>query len=441
MRENNGIIEGLVMMVFPGAMRIFSLIPRLYFFIIAIAAVLIAVILYTFKDKYRSGWVNCIPVAVIALIIGLFSYPKVDSEIRDGITVSTQNTVPEELLAKADAGDVQAQIDVVMALMRANKDADGNGQISLCSDMERMNKYASLAAENESSTGYVLSGIMKMFGIGGPKLKNQALSDFKKAIELDPKNKDAYVNLLRIDSLRITHPEEFSYYYQRIVEIADEEERHIRSVLDSLYVLFQKSDLSKDELSGYLDRYDSVIQPVLSDNREVLVTLLNMLAMRGCEGYIPKYEHHLGNDRFLTPITVLPHIETWNLNRYSKDLDSLLRISAHPMLNAAIDFAEELDLDEYTKASVEKEIAYRDFSEGRLSRKEYDELVAQNKKSVNQAVMSLRPIIGRRGIISELKDSTYSLIFGISIKFKIATDFSASAAHSYTPQLTLLKTP
>ena len=429
------------MMIFPGAMRIFSLIPRLYFFIIAIAAVLIAGILYAFKDKYRNGWVNCIPVTVIALLIGLFSYPKVNPEVRDGITVSTQNTVPEELLAKADAGDVQAQIDVVMALMHANKGADGNGQISLCSDMERMNKYASLAAENESSTGYVLSGIMKMFGIGGPKLRNQALSDFKRAIELDPNNKDAYVNLLRIDSLQITHPEEFSYHYQKLVEIAEEEEKHIRSVLDSLYVLFQKPDLSKDELSGYLDRYDSVIQPVLPYNREVLVTLLNVLAMRGCEGYIPKYEHHLGNDRFLTPITVLPHVKTWNLNRYSKDLDSLLRISAPPMLTAAMDFAGELGLDEYIKASVEKEIAYRDFSEGRLNQKEYDELVAQNKRSVNQAVMSLRPIIGRRGVTSELKDSTYSLIFGVSSTFKISTDFSAAAEHSYTPQLTLLKTP
>ena len=124
-----------------------------------------------------------------------------------------------------------------------------------------------------------------------------------------------------------------------------------------------------------------------------------------------------------------------------KDLDSLLRISAPPMLTAAMDFAGELGLDEYIKASVEKEIAYRDFSEGRLNQKEYDELVAQNKRSVNQAVMSLRPIVGRRGVTSELKDSTYSLIFGVSSTFKISTDFSAAAEHSYTPQLTLLKTP
>ena len=99
MRENNGIIWGILATFFPGAMRLFSIFPRWTFFMVAALVSAAAFILYIFREKYQKGWQTCVPIIVISLVVGLFSYQVPEQDLKIDAAFTTPSTLPEDLIA------------------------------------------------------------------------------------------------------------------------------------------------------------------------------------------------------------------------------------------------------------------------------------------------------------------------------------------------------
>ena len=432
MRENNGIIWGILATFFPGAMRLFSIFPRWTFFMVAALVSAAAFILYIFRETYQKGWQTCVPIIVISLVVGLFSYQVPEQDLKIDAAFTTPSTLPEDLIARADSGDVDAQLEIVMSLMTSRKE-DGKYVLTNHTDLATMNKYAQLAAENNSAKGYMLSGIMKSHGFGSPILKNQAIDDFIKSIELDPGNLDAYSNLLGIKDLEETHPDIYAHYYAKVRELLLEKEYRKKDVIDSLAALSRQRNLDKETLEDYLTRHDATIQEAIPENPDLLVYIMNLLTQFRAYDRFPAYTSHIGKDKQLSMITVLPHIKTWELDRYSTSIDSLLVIASDPMLSEAQAHSDLLELDPYQKASISLEL-----SERKLEQKEYDpKTFAQENRRIDASVKGhirqMKPVIKRRNHEHHtLKDSTKTLGFKVQFSYTTPTEGPATSSHQYT---------
>lgn len=433
MRNNNGILVGILTTFFPGLLRLLSIFPRVCFLIFSGVAIVVAIVLYFLEKKdSRVIWVLC-SAGIISLLLGLFSYSKPNEETIDTIIVSTRNTIPQKLLDRADEGDVDAQVEVVMQLLKSYQ-SDSGYSISLLTDVETMNKYASLAAENGSSQGYMLSGVMNANGWGGPILRNQAIADFRKAIDINPDYKSAYINLLQIDSLEVTHPDIYREYLKLYQEYLDREDQRKQYVIDSLNILINKSDLTKDELGSYLDAYDEIIYPIMADNKKGLITLLSAIVATGQKDKLIRYNTQLGADRSLTSVTALLHVPQWNLNKNSDNLDSLLKIASVPMLSMSQHYTDSLDLDGYIIGCIDQEMAIRKFQNGTYDTEAFKASRKSMDNQIKRLSKTIRPVIGRgKPDIGEQQDSLLTLTFRVNTSHQPHSTGTLKVINEYIP--------
>lgn len=440
MKENNGIIWGFLMSFFPGAMRLFSMFPRSVYMALLIISVVFMLILFILRKKYRNAWLYCIPFAIVSLIVwcGYFSLHPVEKSY-DLYTLTDFDKVPKELVEKADAGDVDAQIEVAMSLMTMQTGENGTYEINQYSDLERIRHYASMAAENNSSQGYLLAGIAKYYGIGGPVLRNQAINDFEKSIELDPNNRDAYVNLLRIDSLKYTHPEKFQKYNSSLEELIDKENRHAVAVLDSLYMLFRKPELSKEDLRSFLERHDDVMHEYLPKNQEIVYTLLIQLSRFNDNENLDKYFSYYNNPRSLNSLRILSHIDKWQLNNQSENVDSLLTLAPSVMLEAVMDNANEIAVGPYLDLIIGNEYINQLYAESSISKYRRDSIIALSIPYLQNLNRNLKPKITKKSLRDvEPSDSTETIVFELSSSYSMDGEFNGSASHSFQPKIVRL---
>lgn len=429
MNENNGLIGGILLNFFPGAMRLFFYFPPVTYMILAIVSLIICLILLFLRQKFRKAWVYFIPVALISFGIWCSYHHKLpDQQIR---VITDFDALPKDLVESADAGNVDAQIEVAMRLVKSHQ-ADGGFQITPFSEIQKINHYATLAAENNSSAGYTLLGILKYFGLNGPQLKNQAIDCYVKAIELDRNNKDAYTNLLSIDSLEVTHPKLYEHYLMEFENMINEEDRHAQAVFDTLYTISH----DKTRLANYLSAHNKVFHDYLPNNQDILYSLLNILASHENYDDIAEFSPYLTEPRAINSIRILPYIKTWQLNKYSKDIDSLLAICPSPVLNAILDIKEILKLDDYTDIIIQNEYANQLYIEGRCSKEERDSVIMANDKYMQKLLYQLQPIISRKLMHKGMPvDSCETIIFAAHAKYSYN---SGEASYTFTPAIVKL---
>lgn len=440
MKENNGIIWGFLMSFFPGAMRLFSFFPRSVYMALLILSVVFMLILFIVRKKYKNAWLYCIPFAVVSLIVwsSYFSLHPVEKSY-DLYTLTDFDKVPKELVEKADAGDVDAQIEVVMSLMTMRTDENGNYRINQYSDLDRIRHYASMAAENNSSQGYLLAGIAKYLGVGGPALRNQAINDFEKSIELDPENRDAYINLLIIDSLRYTHPEKFEKYSTILNDLINKENSYAVSVLDSLYVLFRKSDLAREELSSFLERHDDVMQEYLPKNQEIVYTLLIQLSRFNDNENLDKYFSYYDKPRSLNSLRILSHIDNWQLHNQSENVDSLLALAPSVMLEAVMENAREIAVGRYLDLVIVNEYFNQLYAESAISRHRRDSIINLGKSYLQSLNKNLTPKISKKSLRNIAHtDTTKILVFEVNPSYSMEDEFGGSYSYSFQPEIVRL---
>lgn len=416
MKENNGIIAGLLLACFPGAMRVFSLLPRHYFFIIAIVAAVVSVLLFVFRKKYKSGWIFCIPVIVISLLIGIFMYSKPDNDSWENITIDIIDDFPKDMLERASQGDLEAQEGLITIWLESyyqKRFMSSNERIEYKvkarENLEMIRKYASLTAENNSAVGYFVSAIMKSSGLGGDRLKNQAVADYMKAIELDPNHVEWYIMFLSDDSLSGSHPELHTEYSRRLEELEDIIDDRVYECACNLGTLLLTKDVSTEELLDYLDRNQDDVHIVLAQRQDLLGALLTVLVDRGCLDRIKDYERHVTKSMSFHSETALPHVPEWELSRLSMDIDSLISISADEMLDGLQKQLEIIDLDTYATAVLRSELAHRKFLRSELGPEEYDTEMNHIEKTVITERNKIAPIIGQ----DKMNDTVYVLKYNV----------------------------
>lgn len=426
MKENNGIIAGLLFACFPGAMRVFSLFPRHYFFIIAIVAVVVSVLLFVLRKKYRSGWVYCLPVIVISLLIGVFMYPEVDDDAKTDITFTISHGFSKELLDKAEAGDQDAQEEIIAIWLNEYNKIDsmtGDDKIKymvlIGQNLEMIRRYAAFASENNSALGYCVSGTMKSSGLGGDRLVNQAILDFVKAIELEPDCAEWYMHLLSVDSLSTTHPELFVEYSGRLDELKKRINERLNECASDLGHLLCRKNLPTEELLAFLDNNRDDVHMVVSQREDLLTALLLVFIDRGCLERIRDYQRPTIS---MTDFSVLPHIPEWEFSRLSADIDSLITMSADVMLSTIKKHSEFMGLHVYATAVLDTELAYRSWLNGEMTSEEYDAEIGRIERTVKAEQKRMVPVIGQDHTLLDLDDKVYVLRFDVENSLEYSPD-------------------
>lgn len=421
MKENNGIIAGILMACFPGAMRLFSLLPRHYFFIIAGLAAILSVVLYFYNKKYKRGWLYCLPVVAISLLIGIFMYPKV-SEDAINVVVRSGSVIPQKLIDRADAGDLDAQEEVLTLWVQSESKSAHDGNIV------RVRKYATQAAENNSSLGFMVSGFLKENGFGGEKYRNQAISDYLKAIELAPTRIESYQLLLAVDALTETHPDLYADYNRRYDELKTDIVDSKNRCIDSLLTLLYGANLSKEELISFLDMNSCIIHEVLPQSLSLQTALFFVLIELGCTERITEYESCVTDNADLKVLAIMPHLPNWELNTYSRNIDSLITMLPERMLNTVQAYSDVLRFDNYSKAAVNLEVLYRKYLSGKITSHQYKDEIECIKGRVYAEVQKMSRAITRHrsGYLQEPVDS----IFAIRFKQDIEIDHNGDVFNS-----------
>ena len=418
MKENNGIIAGILMACFPGAMRLFSLLPRHYFFIIAGIAAILSVVLYFYNKKYKRGWLYCLPVVAISLLIGIFMYPKVSEDARINAVVRSGSVIPQELIDRADAGDMDAQEEVLTLWVQSKYKSAHDVNIV------RVRKYATNAAENNSALGFLASGFLKESGFGGEKYRNQAISDYLKAIELDPTRLESYQLLLAVDALTETHPDLYEDYNRRFNELETDIVDSKNRCVDSLLTLLYGENLSKEEFISFLDRNSSVIHKALPISLSLQKTFFCVLIELGCTERITEYECCVTDKTDLNVLTIMPHLPKWELNTYSRNIDSLITMLPGRMLNTVQVYSDVLRFDNYSKAAVNLEVLYRKYLSGKITSDQYADEIERIKGRVYAEVKNMSRAITRRrpGYLQEPVDSIFAIRFKQDIEIDHNSD-------------------
>ena len=133
---------------------------------------------------------------------------------------------------------------------------------------------------------------------------------------------------------------------------------------------------------------------------------------------------------------MLPYIKTWQLNKYSKNIDSLLAICPSPVLNAILDKKEILKLDDYTNIIIQNEYAYQLYIEGRCSKEERDSVIMANDKYMQKLLYQLQPIISRKLMHKGMPvDSYETIVFAAKARYSYN---SGEASYTFTPAIVQL---
>ena len=133
---------------------------------------------------------------------------------------------------------------------------------------------------------------------------------------------------------------------------------------------------------------------------------------------------------------MLPYIKTWQLNKYSKNIDSLLAICPSPVLNAIIDKKEILKLDDYTDIIIQNEYANQLYIEGRCSKEERDSVIMANDKYMQKLLYQLQPIISRKLMHKGMPvDSCETIVFAAKARYSYN---SGEASYTFTPAIVKL---
>lgn len=141
-----------------------------------------------------------------------------------------------------------------------------------------------------------------------------------------------------------------------------------------------------------ISAHNKVFHDYLPDNQDILYSLLNILASHKNFDDIAEFSPYLTEPRAINTIRILPYIKTWQLNKYSKNIDSLLAICPSPVLNAILDKKEILKLDDYTNIIIQNEYANQLYIEGRCSKEERDSVIMANDKYMQKLLYQLQPI-------------------------------------------------
>lgn len=133
---------------------------------------------------------------------------------------------------------------------------------------------------------------------------------------------------------------------------------------------------------------------------------------------------------------MLPYIKTWQLNKYSKNIDSLLAICPSPVLNAILDKKEILKLDDYTNIIIQNEYANQLYIEGRCSKEERDSVIMANDKYMQKLLYQLQPIISRKLMHKGMPvDSCETIVFAAKARYSYN---SGEASYTFTPAIVQL---
>lgn len=133
---------------------------------------------------------------------------------------------------------------------------------------------------------------------------------------------------------------------------------------------------------------------------------------------------------------MLPYIKTWQLNKYSKNIDSLLAICPSPVLNAILDKKEILKLDDYTDIIIQNEYANQLYIEGRCSKEERDSVIMANDKYMQKLLYQLQPIISRKLMHKGMPvDSCETIVFAAKARYSYN---SGEASYTFTPAIVQL---
>lgn len=124
------------------------------------------------------------------------------------------------------------------------------------------------------------------------------------------------------------------------------------------------------------------------------------------------------------------------MNKYSKNIDSLLAICPSPVLNAILDKKEILKLDDYTNIIIQNEYANQLYIEGRCSKEERDSVIMANDKYMQKLLYQLQPIISRKLMHKGMPvDSCETIVFAAKARYSYN---SGEASYTFTPAIVQL---
>lgn len=124
------------------------------------------------------------------------------------------------------------------------------------------------------------------------------------------------------------------------------------------------------------------------------------------------------------------------MNKYSKNIDSLLAICPSPVLNAILDKKEILKLDDYTNIIIQNEYANQLYIEERCSKEERDSVIMANDKYMQKLLYQLQPIISRKLMHKGMPvDSCETIVFAAKGRYSYN---SGEASYTFTPAIVQL---
>ena len=124
------------------------------------------------------------------------------------------------------------------------------------------------------------------------------------------------------------------------------------------------------------------------------------------------------------------------MNKYSKNIDSLLAICPSPVFNAILDKKEILKLDDYTNIIIQNEYANQLYIEGRCSKEERDSVIMANDKYMQKLLYQLQPIISRKLMHKGMPvDSCETIVFAAKARYSYN---SGEASYTFTPAIVQL---
>lgn len=394
MKKNN-IILSVLFGFFPGLMRLISVFPRCYYLSIGIVSILVMIALGVFR-RTKKEWIYCLPVCIIsfAIWIGYSSISGDESIDFSKVTFSDQYTVSPELYSRADEGDVDAQLQIAEGLLLQHQAKGGGYIVTEYSDLPDILYYATLAAEQGSPKGYFILGLSNLSGLSGPRKVNHAISDFQKAIEIDPNYEDAFVGLLNIDSLKYSHPTVYTKYYTLYQELLEKRNRLRNTILDSLS-FYNDTSVTNEVINSYLIRNDADVRSIISKDRFVLVNLLALLHFKNNDDVMLNYRDYYVGDRELNTWTIKAHLKDWSLSPRSRNIDSLITMLPIELLDNLID-PQDPRFDVYLKASVRNEAAYQKYIYNKCTTEYYDSVINYSSRLIDKHLKSIKPSISKK---------------------------------------------